>query len=290
MSFIGKVLIVIQIVLSIMFAALATTVYSYHQSWKVVAEKRADDLKKTKQEMDTQVSFLNSRLDAETKRATDAESAQAAVQAQLRDVTTERNNLQVNYDRVTGDYQRATALVAINADEAGFRRDEALAQRAENKQLHIKLDDSNEALINARTDLFNLQAEQVALEDKYNGLLNETAYLKRVVRLNDLETDPAAYQAKLDPPPKVEGLVLETQKHKNGTVQFVKISLGSDDGLVEGHELDVYRTGYDTTQNSKYLGKIKITYLTPDTAVGTILTPVKSGVIEKGDNVTSKLR
>lgn len=290
MSFIGKVLIVIQIVLSIMFAALATTVYSYHQSWKVVAEKRADDLKKANQEKDTQVSFLNSRLDAETKRATDAESAQAAVQAQLRDVTTERNNLQVNYDRVTGDYQRATALVAINADEAGFRRDEALAQRAENKQLHIKLDDSNEALITARTDLFNLQAEQVALEDKYNALLNETAYLKRVVRLNDLETDPAAYQAKLDPPPKVEGLVLETQKHKNGTVQYVKISLGSDDGLVEGHELDVYRTGYDTTQNSKYLGKIKITYLTPDTAVGTILTPVKSGVIEKGDNVTSKLR
>jgi len=290
MSFIGKVLIVIQIVLSIMFAALATTVYSYHQSWKVVAEKRADDLKKVNQEKDTQVSFLNSRLDAETKRATDAESAQAAGQAQLRDVTTERNNLQVNYDRVTGDYQRATALVAINADEAGFRRDEALAQRAENKQLHIKLDDSNEALITARTDLFNLQAEQVALEDKYNALLNETAYLKRVVRLNDLETDPAAYQAKLDPPPKVEGLVLETQKHKNGTVQYVKISLGSDDGLVEGHELDVYRTGYDTTQNSKYLGKIKITYLTPDTAVGTILTPVKSGVIEKGDNVTSKLR
>ncbi|WP_459557756.1 hypothetical protein [Lacunimicrobium album] len=290
MSFIGKVLIVIQIVLSIMFAALATTVYSYHQSWKVVAEKRADDLKKANQEMDTQVSFLNSRLDAETKRATDAESAQAAVQAQLRDVTTERNNLQVNYDRVTGDYQRATALVAINADEAGFRRDEALAQRAENKQLHIKLDDSNEALITARTDLFNLQAEQVALEDKYNQLLNETAYLKRVVRLNDLETDPAAYQAKLDPPPKVEGLVLETQKHKNGTVQYVKISLGSDDGLVEGHELDVYRTGYDTPQSSKYLGKIKITYLTPDTAVGTILTPVKSGVIEKGDNVTSKLR
>ncbi len=290
MSFIGKVLIVIQIVMSIMFAALATTVFTYHRNWKQVAESRSTEMNNLQQTSQTEIAFLNSRIDELTKKAADAESAAAGAQAQLRDVTTERNNLQMNYDRVSGDHQRASALATINANEAGFRRDEALAQRAENKQLHIKLDDSNETIINLRNDLFNTQSELAAVQDKYNTMLSQLAYLKRVVRLNNLETDPEVYQAKLDPPPAVQGAVLETQKHKNGTVQYVKISLGSDDGLVEGHELDVYRPGFDTTKSSKYLGKIKITYLTPDTAVGTIVSSVKSGVIEKGDYVTSKLR
>ncbi len=287
MSFIGKVLIVVQIVLSIMFAALATTVFTYHRSWKEISEQRQATVQDQEREMATVTSDFNKRVDELNQQLVAAKSRADGAESKLKDVTVEKNNLQANYDRVSSDFQRVSGVATINADEANFRLEEALAQRVENKLLHEKLDSYNDQIIELKNELFNTNTEMTSLTAKYNTMLENNAFLKRVVRLNNLETDPAVYQAKLDPPPAVEGLVLDTQLAQNGTVEFVKISLGSDDGLVEGHELDVYRTGLNGNGPSKYLGKIKLSYLTPDTAVGTIVSKAKNGIIEKGDNVTS---
>ena len=66
---------------------------------------------------------------------------------------------------------------------------------------------------------------------------------------------------------------------------MVEISLGSDDGLARGHSLSIYRTD----GKGKDLGEIRMINITPDTAVGLIIDREKTGIIKKGDNVTTKL-
>lgn len=77
------------------------------------------------------------------------------------------------------------------------------------------------------------------------------------------------------PLPKVRGEV--TTIGSNG---LVEISLGSDDGLRAGHELDVFR-------RTTYMGRIKVLKTTPDRAVGGVFKEPKEGKIEKGDRVTT---
>jgi hypothetical protein len=70
-------------------------------------------------------------------------------------------------------------------------------------------------------------------------------------------------------------------------VQFVELSIGSDDGLLKGNELDVVRiSGND---RSDWLGKVRVVDVGPDWAVAEIILPAKNGIIQEGDNVTTKL-
>ncbi len=63
----------------------------------------------------------------------------------------------------------------------------------------------------------------------------------------------------------------------------VELSIGIDDGVRIGQELDIYR-------GDKYVGRIRIVDAQPDKAVGTILTEYQQLPINRGDNVSSRLK
>jgi len=66
----------------------------------------------------------------------------------------------------------------------------------------------------------------------------------------------------------------------------VEISIGSDDGIREGHELEVYRASNNTTA---YLGRIVIRKTRPERAVGEILKDYIKGPIQANDRVFTKV-
>ncbi len=101
--------------------------------------------------------------------------------------------------------------------------------------------------------------------------------------------DPRAYVSEQTPPPLVVGKVLETKHNPRNGQDLVRISIGSDDGLLKGHKVYVYRVAQGEGSRPTYLGQIRIDLVTPDQAVGTVIERAKNGVIEKGDNVTTKL-
>ena len=84
------------------------------------------------------------------------------------------------------------------------------------------------------------------------------------------------------PPPPVNGLITEVRKAEKSSRELVEISLGSDDGLVVGHRLTVYK-------GDKYVGEIRLTLVQADKAVGYIYTKAKNATVAVGDNVTTKL-
>ena len=77
-------------------------------------------------------------------------------------------------------------------------------------------------------------------------------------------------------PPAVAGVVTAVSKN------LVEISLGSDDGIRDGHQLDVFN-------NTNFLGRIKIRRTAPNRAGGEIIPEYSKGEIKKGDRVATRL-
>ncbi|MEK6233835.1 MAG: hypothetical protein N2C14_03900, partial [Planctomycetales bacterium] len=108
-------------------------------------------------------------------------------------------------------------------------------------------------------------------------LATDLATNEQVLKINKLTRQSGFGDA-----PNVEGLITAL----NAKEKMVEISLGSDDGLMQGHQLDVFRL----TPSSRSLAKIEIVSTRKDRAVAKILPGTMKGAIERNDHVATKLR
>jgi hypothetical protein len=79
-------------------------------------------------------------------------------------------------------------------------------------------------------------------------------------------------------PPTVRGQVLAVDQDNRA-----EVSLGTDDGLREGHSLEVYR-------GDKYLGRMQVLEVHPHRAIVKILKEYQQDAIRKGDEVATRLK
>jgi hypothetical protein len=87
------------------------------------------------------------------------------------------------------------------------------------------------------------------------------------------------------PPPKdVRGVVTAT--NKNGLAQ---ISVGSDNGVSVGNELDVFRVNPENPLASQYLGKLRVTRVEPKAAVGQFVAAGREKLPKEGDEVAASI-
>jgi hypothetical protein len=106
--------------------------------------------------------------------------------------------------------------------------------------------------------------------------------LQNVIQQNGLDPDPARY-TQLEQPPDVDGEVVRV----DGQNRRFQISLGSDDGLVIGHKLYVYRL----QPSPEYLGEVRVQAVDSDQSVVTIIGSTPQGKkIQEGDIVSTKIR
>ncbi len=289
MSFVGKILISLQLILGVAFVAFAGAVFAYQTSWRDEALKQKSALEAANNTIgQMQAESEAYKLELDRKLADEQGRAERA-EAANRTLTADAAALRADTERLANDVQAQTALASISADEADARRSEALIQRQANNTLHDKLNSATAKIAELEDQVFNNEVERTLMLDRFNKLLDEAAYLRKVVRTNNLETDPSVYAALQEPPPVVEGLIVDIRPNRSGIIDFVTISLGENDGLLRGHRLSVYRSGLSTGEDPKYLGEVEIVLLEPNQAVGRVIDRAKNGVIGKGDNVTSKL-
>ncbi len=288
MTFVGRILIFVQLVLSVCFMAFAAAVYSTQQNWKEHAAQLEQQLQQKESEFnDLEEEYqqfkdeMTAKLQDEQNRANLAENEVRILRQQLAARTAELDTTktQLNTER---------ALAAIAGEEARERRKEALEQRRINEKLQKDLDDMIARNRSLEDELYTLRTRMERFQEKHEQVLQQLAFLEKVVRVNGLETDPRAYVSEQTPPPLVLGKVLETKRDPRSGLDWVRISIGSDDGLLKGHKVYVYRPGTGA-QRPRFLGVVRIELVTPDEAVGTVIERSRNGVIEKGDNVTTKL-
>ena len=79
------------------------------------------------------------------------------------------------------------------------------------------------------------------------------------------------------PPSDLKGIVNAVDREG-----LIEISVGRDDGLREGHEMDVYR-------GSQYLGRVQIVRADVDKSIAKMLDGFRRGYIQKDDKVVAKL-
>ena len=133
--------------------------------------------------------------------------------------------------------------------------------------------------------------EVVRLTEELNQAVNEKDLLKK--RTDELTKDLVKADTLLrkfgldknkdysDVPPKVEGLITATPG-----AGLVEISIGSDQGLLKGHRLEVYRTGGG---QSTYVGRIEVVSTAPDRSVCKIDPKFQNANMMVGDRVASKI-
>ena len=282
MSFLGKILVGLQFALSILFLVFAGAVFTAQTNWKnaeKVAKDRTEQIEGEKRNVEAEFLAYKNRMDRDLKAERD-KSATAEGQARLFKDQLDTLEKELIAAKTERDVQRR--LADVSKEEAQQRRDEAIRQRGVNNDLHKLLNEKNDRLTAKEDELFNKLVDEKALKEKHETILKDMAIFQKIIAANGLSTDPKTVAGLQVPPPVVDGLVLETKRGGRSGSDLVEISLGRDDGLVEGHKLQIFRA-------AKYLGEIKLVYVTPDRAVGSVVSRAKNGIIEKGDNVTSKL-
>ncbi|WP_417848161.1 hypothetical protein [Thalassoglobus sp.] len=287
MSYVGKILVVVQVVLSLLFMAFAGAVYSMHQNWhsKYVAEQtQKNELQTAKQQVEQELALA--RQDHATKLAEEKARADR-FQALNQTLDAQNKGLAIEVEKKETQREEQTGLSMAKQQEAVFRQQEAEKQRIENDKLRVALDTESAKNRDLQDQVFTSNVNLEELRARYDKMLEKTAYLERVVAAHNLETDPDVVEKMKLPPPPVEGLVIEVSKNRANRIEFVQLSIGSDDGLIVSHELDVIRLNDDGT--SDWLGRVRVVDIEPNTSVARVILPAKNGIIQKSDTVTSKL-
>jgi hypothetical protein len=283
MSYIGKILVVMQLVLSICLMAFAAAVSTYQTNWK----KKTED---TQKQLDTQRQE-HAKLEQESKQAADKfNAALTAEENKSKDLAFKVNDLTTNVttlkdlNKKLGEENAQRTQIGIDlADDSNSRQSEVKIVR---EKLKLALEDrdlqykKNSALEDKIFEQ-NTKIDRLATQNRL--LMVENKNFKDVLSAHNLPTELEEYQRAKVLPPKVEGKVLEARKAKEGGLMLLTISLGENDGLTMGNELTVYRGG----ANTKYLGRARVLAIQADTAVCELFQ--RSGLVEKGDDVSTKL-
>jgi hypothetical protein len=286
MSTVGKVLVVAQLAFSVLLMGFAGGVYSVQTNWKTKAGAAQTKLDKTTTELNSAKSAnqkLQDKSVATEKMLKDAaDRAQGTADA----AKVQISQLQRQQQQTKTELENMRAEAKTAGEEARARRDEAVSMRQINTELHRTRDEQITLAHQYADKIVNLEQAAKAAVEKHNKLLNDYAILQKFIRIKGFDSNPRDVAGLVEPAPIVEGVVLSTKKGGRNGHELVEISLGSDAGLAKGHELYVYRSDGG---RGKYLGKIRLDFVDYRTAVGVVIQTTKNGLIQEGDNVTTKL-
>lgn len=289
MNLIGKIFVVLIFVMSVAFMMSAIMVYSAHVNWREVVENtqatpekplglrlQVQNLRKENDALKAQQDELTKRLDAEI----------ADKRAQLAKLEQERDDLQRERDQLMSQVAQLTQQVrdAVASMEAAHQTLAARTKEVDDlRNLVAQAEQAkHDALVRLvdRTDELHQTANELRqLKDRAVALASDLSKAKEVLTKFALKPEPDLYKEQAPP---VQGKVMAVPG--NG---LLEISIGSDDGLMKGHRLDVFRMG---AGENKYLGRVEVVRAEPERAVCQVVPEYQTGPIQEGDYVASKLQ
>jgi hypothetical protein len=284
MTTVGKLLVIMNLVFSLVVGAFAVMDYSTRTHWAegfkkletqyTVATGQAKSFSSQLTQLINEKKQLNAELakagvadiqDADPSKV--ASKAIAVLDARGKAIDRLKTDLSLR-DKQIADLNRkikeAEGTASISTEDVRRRAadtaklvEQIKAERTRNDQLVKEKNDLNDAKTAAEID-------RDAYKDRAASLAADVMRLeKELVAARALASGVGGsgrlpgIMAKSPPPSNVEGLVKKVDNN------LITISIGSDDGIQRGHELSVYRLG----TNPKYVGKVRIVEVTPKSAV-----------------------
>jgi predicted nucleic acid-binding Zn-ribbon protein len=278
MTRLGQYFTLLLMLLSVAFFVVSVAVNASHKDLR----KQVADFQTRQKQLETNIDELKKAAEISRTQLAQEQVARrvslAALQTQLdtereknQQANTQLNDLNSKNTLATQSLAQTLAeLKRITADNDVLKQeiDKVITDRNAQRRTVIRLTDELNGLMSKRTDL---QSEIDSLRDQ-STRFQALAEVRGAALKSAGITDPDDV-----PPSDLKGVVLAV-----GGDQSVEVSIGRDDGIREGHKLDVYRNG-------SYLGRIEIRSVVEDKAVGKIIPAFRKGYIQAGDRVSAKV-
>jgi len=280
MTFVGKILVIVIMAFALMFLGISTVVFTTATDWKKATETQKTKVSELTKSNADAVS-REAALKAELKKAQDGYAlAKKALDDRVAALTTDIERIQQENTAAQGEVVVAQQNAKTALEEADARRKETELLR-EQKLAVEKLADEYKLNKAELTDNIRIMKRELAVAKKNaDDLRDKAARFSSLLRSHGLSDDISNLKG-LESPPAVHGEVARVDQNKK-----VEITIGSDDGVVVGHEFMLMRL----SPRPEYLGKIRITNVDPDQAVGVVIgTTVQGKKIKEGDIVSSTL-
>ena len=273
MTLLGKIFTFVILIMSTAFGVLGMMVYASHRNWKETAEKIKADYTQNKGMVEQQ----KARIDVLKLQIKQEKVARAQV---ISNLYAERDDLQ-------------TQNAALTTERNNLRGQAADLQErlAQSSARVLDLDGQNLKLKEEKIKLIESIQTQQGIVVKLIDEIHQTDYLKETLRerAEQLARDIADYERVMVAfnlnknsltdhiPPAIDAEVTSVSTKSKGLVQ---ISIGANDGMKEGHMLDVLR-------GNVYVGRMKLTYVDSNTSGGKMI--LLESPVRVNDKVTTKM-
>jgi septal ring factor EnvC (AmiA/AmiB activator) len=282
MTFVGRILVIVIMLFSVIFLGISTVVYSTAKNWKAATgeqAKKVDELKKKLADAQAQKDAAAKGLE-DAKNSFDAQAKNLSNQISTLEDANKRDNAQIQ--DVRGKLAVADQNAKSALDEVEARRKETILLREQKSGVEKQANEFKLHQADLNDRIRELERQLDTATKNNSDLRERVGKFSTLLRQNGLSDDIAQIKGIQSPPP-VQGEVSRVDP----TNRRVEMTIGSDDGLVKGHELFIFRT----SPRAEYVGKILIVSVDPDQAVGKVIGNTYQGKkIKEGDIVSSTIK
>jgi len=274
MTLLGKFLSTFIFILSTAFMVLALAVNASHRNWREVVldpnnglKKQIETISRTNQQLTDDRQRTQSALDREQAAR---RTALAALQSQLDQMEQLLRGSEAQVQQLEAKSTELSQLDRSRAEELQRLTDEARKLR---DQIRAEQEDRDSLFAETlkMTDQMNLLKGSLQAQTERNEqLAGQLSRYREVVDMKGIDVNQPLDGA----PPERNGTVLVV----NRPLDMVEVSIGYDDGLRDGHLLDVTRSG-------RYVGRLRIRRTEPNRSVAEILKDYNQSPIQEGVRV-----
>jgi septal ring factor EnvC (AmiA/AmiB activator) len=281
MTFVGKILVGVIMACALLFLGISTVVFTTAVNWKAETAKQKDAVSKLQSKNNDLTAAVDAAKKDLDKAVGDHKTAVAQADTRIKgledDVKKEQAERAAAQSKLEVAQQSANTTLTLaeqRLSETTLLRDQKSAVEKQANEYKLQQTELNDKIR-------ELERQTKTLDDDNKDLRDRVARYSTLLRKNGLSDDISVVKG-LESPPPVKGEV----KRIDARNSRVEITIGSDDGLVPGHELYLYRT----KPRSEFLGRILIQSVDPDQAVGKVIGNTVSGKkIQEGDIVSSTI-
>jgi uncharacterized phage infection (PIP) family protein YhgE len=274
MTLLGKFLATFIFILSVAFMVLSLAVNASHRNWRDAVLDPSTGLKKQIEV----ISRTNQQLTDDRQRTEAALGReQAARRTALAALQTQLDQMEQVLRTSEATVQQLEAKSTELAQTDRSRAEELQRLTEETRKLRDQIRTEQEDRDSLFAETLKMTDQMNLLRGSLQGQIERNEQLaaqlgryREVVEMKGIDVNEPLDGA----PPDRNGTVLVV----NRPLDMVEVSIGYDDGLRDGHMLDVTRSG-------RFVGRLRIRKTEPNRSVAEILKDYNQSPIQEGDRV-----
>jgi predicted RNase H-like nuclease (RuvC/YqgF family) len=282
MTVLGKVLVFVNLLFSVLVAFFITQSYAKRTDWSRAYKDATTKLQQAETQRDQYMADKVAAVDGANKEIT-------ALRGNLDACMKDKGALNAKINELNGQVEKQNQTLAkYNLSGTGVQNEvERLSKQAEGLQKMLadankRLDDQAKMVEDFRQRAVKAEIDNRSLIARNNELLNVVEEKeKELIRQKTSPGGAVTTTLASNPPP---GDVSGRVKNYDPTSGLLTLTIGSDAGILKGHTLYVYRL----EPNGQYIGQVRILEVRPNEAVGKMVSKPRAPV-QVNDKVANKI-